>query len=58
MCYSDSLTSICKGYYEKITALEGQKYDLEIEVARKDYEVRFDKKKETKPKILKKMELT
>lgn len=41
MCYSDSLKSICNGYYAKITQLEGQKFDLEIEVRRKDYEVRF-----------------
>ncbi len=34
-----SLAEICKRYNERIRALEEQKYDLELEVRVKDYEV-------------------
>lgn len=33
------LMSICKEYFERLKQLEGQKYDLEYETAKKDFEV-------------------
>merc|ERR1711988_852566 len=35
----DSLISICKKYYEKICAIESDKYDTEKEVEFKDYQI-------------------
>ncbi|XP_028140810.1 troponin I isoform X12 [Diabrotica virgifera virgifera] len=35
----EQLTSICQSYYDKIYKLEGEKYDLEYQVKRKDMEI-------------------
>lgn len=40
--YPESLKSTLKGYYAKINELEGLKFDLEYEVRKKDFEVRFE----------------
>jgi len=35
---ADTIQGVCKDYHSKILKLESEKFDLEYEVARKDYE--------------------
>merc|ERR1712145_24296 len=35
----DSLISICQSYYDRVTRLENEKYDMEKEVEYKDYKI-------------------
>jgi len=35
----DDLISICQAYYQKVTILESEKYDMEKEVENKDYKI-------------------
>ena len=37
--FVDSLISICQSYYDRVTRLENEKYDMEKEVEYKDYKV-------------------
>lgn len=37
----DDLKEICQEYYERVYACEGQKWDLEREVRKRDYEVQY-----------------
>lgn len=42
-----ALTSIITGYHQRISKLEEEKYDREMEVARKELEVRPDNRSST-----------
>lgn len=37
----EDLKEICQAYYERVYACEGQKWDLEREVRKRDYEVQY-----------------
>ncbi|MPC24098.1 Troponin I [Portunus trituberculatus] len=39
----DKLREICKAYHERLFLCESQKWDLEYEVRRRDYEVQWPK---------------
>ncbi len=40
-CCIDDVQAICKQYYDRLYLCESQKWDLEYEVRKRDYEVLF-----------------
>ena len=60
MFFVDDLREICQMYYDRVYLCEGQKWDLEREVRKRDYEVqeinkrKQQKQNKTKPKKKKK----
>lgn len=38
----EDVADICREYYERVYACEGQKWDLEREVRKRDYEVQYE----------------
>lgn len=56
--FAEELEEICKEYYERMYVCEGQKWDLEYEVRKRDWEVlpkHKKKQKQTKNNILSKV---
>ena len=55
MFFVDDLREICQMYYDRVYLCEGQKWDLEREVRKRDYEVQeIHKRKQQKKKKEKK----